>query len=131
MSSLVFAALLAAATPTASSIVLEAPGAIRLDGNHYAIGAGAIEVDDGTYLATQSLAMQDCVRPDGASQALSDHAWRWTGGLRVVYLSTDPDGIELEYRNGAWTVALESSTGDVECAGKIAEPGVVFSSGFE
>ena len=136
MTPIVLATLLVAAAPNATSIVLESPGTIRLDRHHYAIGSGTIEVGPeasggGTFLAKQSLAMQDCVRPAGESQQLTSNAWRWTQGLRVVFLDPAAGGMQLEYANGAWTVALRSATGDVECAGKVVDPGVIFSSDFE
>lgn len=131
MNSLAFLALLAASSTGASTISLEAPATIRLDGQLYAIGAGSIGVADGTFLASQSLAMQDCSRSGGGGQQLSANSWRWTEGLRVVFLAPEAGGIQLEYAHGAWTIALQSTTGDVQCAGKIVDPGTIFLGGFE
>ena len=105
---------------------------LELDGQWYPLPAGSLVLRaDGAWHALQSLPMQDCTRPGGADQAVTSVAWRWTNGLRTIYLDPEPErGFALKQLGGSWVVALRSATGDVTCAGAGGEPGV-FGSGFE
>jgi hypothetical protein len=105
---------------------------LKLDGRWYPLPAGTLSLkSNGDWHASQALPMQDCTRPGGESQEITSSAWRWTSGLRTIYLDPDPDrGFALEWFDGAWVVALRSATGDVACAGTASVPGA-FGDGFE
>jgi hypothetical protein len=116
------------------SLSIEAPSQIVLDGHYYALPAGALELHtDGHYYIAPSLVMGNCVRPNGAAQAMTGNALHWNG-VRTVYLApttTETAPISFRYVAGNWQVTATSATGDLTCDGEVMPTGVLFTHGFE
>ena len=136
--SLVLASLLAVAAPQQTAVLntlsFPAPVHLVLDGHHYDLPAGGIELRDGDYHVLPTLLLADCARPNDAAQVMTAHTLRWAGGLRTVYLaapSEDANPASLRYANGEWTIEFTSATGDIRCNGEVMPSGVMFRSGFE